>query len=71
MYYIKTKLASGATLNVELNGEVFTRCPTCGKEIELDLKELVSDPDFDFYVTNTYCEACSEAMKKGVSNAQS
>lgn len=69
MYYIKTKLASGVTLDVELDGKVFTRCPTCGKEIELDLKELASDTDFDFYGTNTYCKTCSEAMRKGAANA--
>lgn len=72
MYYIKARIARGVTLDVDLNGKVMTRCPTCGKEMELDLKELVSDPDFDFYGTSTYCSAeCSEAAEKGVVNAQS
>ena len=63
MFYIKTKIAEGVTLDTEFNGEVMTRCPCCGDEIKIDLMEYAEEPNFDIYGTSIYCEACSEKMR--------
>lgn len=41
--YIKTKIAEGVTVEVELPKEIYARCPECGAEMKfdaLDIKEL-------------------------------
>lgn len=54
MFYIKK-----GKKEIELTGEAFTRCPDCGAEFEVDLSELIREPEFDFYGTNVCCEKCS------------
>ncbi len=63
MFYIKTKIAEGVTIETELDGEVMTRCPECGAEMKFDIADLVEDPDFDFCGTRIYCEACTKKMR--------
>lgn len=42
---------------------VFTQCPRCGKEHQIDLASAVIDGKLDLYGTSCYCEKCSEKVR--------
>lgn len=71
MYYVKSKLADGCEINVEITDEnVFTRCPNCGAEIPIDIVEVIRNEDFDLFGTAIYCnDKCLAAMQKKIKNA--
>lgn len=59
MFYVKTKINEETTITTELTDEnVFTICPECGKEFEIDLYDVFSN-DGDLYSTAIYCTECS------------
>lgn len=59
MFYVKTKINEETTITTELTDEnVFTICPECGKEFEIDLHDVFSN-DGDLYSTSIYCAECS------------
>ena len=71
-YYIKLNMNSehGDGVDDELSvkvpvehDNVFTVCPICGEEHQIDLTEVCGD-SFDFYGTSVYCEKCSELYRK-------
>lgn len=65
MFYVKTQISDGATINLEITDEnVFTVCPDCGKEHSVDLAEISMLEDFDLYGTAVYCADCSEARQQ-------
>lgn len=60
MYYVKSKLADGAEINVEITDEnVFTRCNGCGAEMPVDIVAESRNDDFDLCGTMCYCPKCS------------
>lgn len=58
MFYLKH---NGKKLYIE-DDNVFTRCPRCGKELNMSLSDAVIDGDLDLYGTSFYCRKCSERM---------
>lgn len=59
MFYLKTKINDETAIITELTGEnVFTFCPECGKEFEIDLHDVFADGG-DLYGTTVYCAECS------------
>lgn len=62
MYYLKHRKRK---LFIE-SDNVFTRCPRCGAEIQIDLADMVIDGQLDLYGTSTYCQRCSEKLRQGV-----
>jgi len=61
MFYVKTSLADGVSATVEITDEnVYTRCPDCGSETQIDLADLFSDGEADLYGTAVYCAGCSK-----------
>ncbi len=40
MFYIKTKIAQGVTVETELPREIFARCPECGAEMKFDILDI-------------------------------
>ena len=73
-YYIKLQLTSehseDATCNDDLaikipieHDNVFTVCPVCGEEHQIDLSEGWGD-EFDFYGTAVYCKKCTELRRE-------
>lgn len=64
-FYLKHKLAEGVEIRVELTPEnVFTRCPECGAEVQVDENMLsYVYTQGDLYSTNFYCDKCG--MKAG------
>ncbi len=69
MFYVKSTLTEGTTIEIELTGEVFTRCPDCGAEMTFDLQELTADSNFDFYGTSIYCVKCSDQHRLAAVNS--
>ncbi len=64
MFYIKEQLTENATVEIDLTGEVFTHCPDCGVEQEIDLVDLIRGcPDFDFYGMHICCKNCTEKRR--------
>lgn len=67
-YYIKLRMNSEHSeggddkLIVKIPVEhdnVFTICPVCGEEHQIDLAEVCWD-GFDFFGTAVYCDKCNE-----------
>lgn len=58
MFYLKHK---GKELSIEYSN-TYTRCPHCGKEMQISLEEAVSNGVLDLYGTAVYCAACSKKL---------
>lgn len=63
MFYVKSEIAEGITVRAEITDEnVFTICPDCGVEHQVDLADAVDeDGNLDLFGTRILCTACSEA----------
>lgn len=59
MYYMK----SGKKKLFIEDDNVYTRCPRCGKEMQIDLGGAVIDGALDLYGTSWYCERCSKIVR--------
>lgn len=69
MFYVKEKLNNAVAVSIELGDEnVFCICPNCGCEVNVNLKELFSDENFDLYGTTVYCDECGKAIIEEVTN---
>lgn len=62
MFYIKHK---GEKLEIR-EDNVYTTCPQCGKEHEVDICDILTGGDADLYGTQVYCRECSEKQKKNI-----
>lgn len=41
MFYIKTNISNGVEIKIDLfEDEIYTQCPKCGKEIQINSEEL-------------------------------
>lgn len=61
MFYVKTQLNEDAAIMVDITGEnVFTTCPDCGKEVQVDLTDFAGDEEFDLYSSGAYCPEYSK-----------
>lgn len=65
MVYIKREYDDGTTIKIPLeeDGTVYTDCPFCGKEQQVELEEFI-DHGFDFASTQMMCEDCSKLYRK-------
>lgn len=62
MFYVKHETEE-MMVKVEINDEnVFTTCPTCGKEQQVDLYEVFKGEDVDLFGTSVWCGECSAKM---------
>ena len=64
---MKTKISGDMELKVPLYGdEIYTSCPECGKEIQLDsvdLADIIKEQALSS--TSVYCKECSKLIKCG------
>lgn len=62
MFYVKTNLNENIEIKVDLyDDEIFTQCPKCRKEIQVDNETLANIlKDTDLANTSLYCEECSK-----------
>ncbi len=65
MFYVKATLAEGVEINIDITDEnVYTRCPVCGKEMNVDIVEYARGTEFDLCGTSVYCsKECYEQVK--------
>lgn len=62
MFYIKEQTDNGeAHFNIT-DENVYTMCPGCGCERQVDLAEVFPDGEIDLFGTAVYCEACSKKL---------
>ena len=62
MFYVKEKINDVMEVSIEINDEnVFCTCPKCGKEVEVDLVEVLEEGDL--VSTQVCCNTCSETMR--------
>ncbi len=61
MFYVKTRLDPETVMEVDITDEnVFTRCPDCGAEVQIDLNDMVDeDGQLDLYGVAVCCAECS------------
>lgn len=66
MFYTKIKTSEETSITTTITDEnVFTTCVDCGKEIQVDLDEIIVDGHLDLCGTGCRCEDCSykDALK--------
>ena len=62
MFYVKEKINDSMEVSIEINDEnVFCTCPKCGKEVLVDLVEVLEEGDL--VSTQVCCNTCSETMR--------
>lgn len=59
MYYLK----SGKKKLFIEDTNVYTMCPRCGKELQIDLADVVIDGQLDLYGTSIFCRKCGEKVR--------
>lgn len=63
MFYIKERIHGGVEVKIEITDEnVFYRCPLCGREVAVDLEDVLSSGG-GLYGTAVFCERCAEKRK--------
>lgn len=63
MFYVKEKISSTAETKIEINDEnVFCICPKCGREVQVNLEDVMIDGKGDLCSTAVLCEECSKKM---------
>lgn len=61
MFYVKSQINEEMTASIEIHdNNVFTRCPVCGKEKQVDIQDVLQDGDL--YGTAIYCGDCAKAQ---------
>lgn len=61
MLYLKAQINEQVELKIDLyDDEIFTTCPGCGKEVQVEPQDLVEiiQSGGDFVGTNIYCNGC-------------
>jgi hypothetical protein len=60
MFYVKEKI-NGTTTRIDLTDEnIFTICPECKKEHQINIVDVLRDGDSDLYSTSVLCVECSK-----------
>lgn len=63
MFYVKEPISDTIEITIEINDEnVFCRCPVCGKEVQVNLEDVLGDGKDDLFGTAVMCEFCSQEL---------
>lgn len=61
MFYVKTKLNENTAIMIDITDDnVFTKCPDCGNEVQVELDDYVGDEEFELYGSFVFCPECSK-----------
>ena len=60
MFYVKEKINDVMEVSIEIEDNVFCRCPKCGNEVDVELSDFIGDKDFDLYSSSVCCSKCSK-----------
>jgi len=64
MYYVKSQITDECSIYTEITDEnVFTICPNCGVEHQIDLVDLIQSGEFCLFSTAIYCKECSDKCR--------
>ena len=67
MFYVKTPLSEDSVITTNITDDnVFTRCPDCGKELHIDLNDMIEDGEINLEYTTVCCEDCYDKRFKKV-----
>lgn len=59
MFYVKANLSPDVTLIAEVHSDnIYTRCPDCGEELQIDLNHLIHDDQIDLEKSSCRCPEC-------------
>ncbi len=65
MFYVKERIGRGATVSLDITDKnVFTRCPGCRKEVQVNLEEVFKVEDVNLLDTVVLCNECSERVQR-------
>lgn len=65
MFYVKAKINEEVSINIDITDEnVFTKCPGCEKEQQVDLQEILKDGDL--FGTTVICADCTKKENIGI-----
>lgn len=65
MFYVKEPLTDAVNVTVEIRDDnVFCQCPVCGKELAVDLQDILMDGDADLFGTTVLCDECVKKWMK-------
>lgn len=60
MYYVKSKINDEVEIKVDITDEnVFTICPVCGVEHQIDIVDVIQSGEFDLFSTAIYGNQCT------------
>ena len=63
MFYVKEPINDAMEVTIKISEEnVFCRCPVCGREVLVDLEEVLGDGKGDLSGTAVLCEDCSREL---------
>lgn len=69
MLFLKAQINDEIEIKVPLYGDqIFSTCPVCGKETQVDEEMLHSilEDDGDLAATSVYCGSCSEEYQRNI-----
>ncbi len=67
MFYAKASIGEGVALEVDITDDnVFCRCAACGREIPVDLVDLLSSGDADLCSFEVYCKKCAKRIRRNI-----
>ena len=65
MFYVKVYLGTSSELRTEITTEnVYTLCPICGAEHDVNLERISLNNPIDLSHTAVLCPRCIEGLKK-------
>lgn len=60
MFYTKLTLSENSKVITSLSDKnVYSICPKCGKEIRVNLSDVLKEEDTDLHTTGVYCNSCA------------
>lgn len=63
MFYVKEPITDNMEFQMEITDKnVFCRCPVCGKEVSVNLEEVLGKGKGDLLSTSVLCEDCSREL---------
>lgn len=61
MFYTKLRLSENSKVITRLSDKnVYSICPKCGKEIQVNLSDVLKEEDTDLHTTCVYCKSCAK-----------
>jgi len=65
MFYTKLTLSENSKVITRLSDKnVYSICPKCGKEIQVNLSDVLKEEDTDLHTTCVYCKSCAKKWLK-------